>query len=66
MAKTTRGDGTTPTRAPSWKVLVMTAVSVLVPIALNHLTDLTDGEITAIAGLLTFVGGYLAPPQGVA
>lgn len=64
MPVTTRGGD--ETRAPSWKVLVMTALTVLVPIALNHLTDLSDGEVTAISGFLVFLGGYIAPPHGVA
>jgi hypothetical protein len=53
------------TASPSWKVLVMTALTVLVPIGLNHFTDLNDGEIAAISGFLTFVGGYFTTPRGV-
>jgi hypothetical protein len=60
------------TSAPSWKVLVMTAVTVLTPLACRLFNRymgeelLTDGDITALTGFLTFAGGYLAPPQGVA
>lgn len=64
MAVTTRDD--VPTKAPSWKVVIMTSLTVLVPIALNHLTDLSDGEIAAVSGLVTFIGGWLASPQGMA
>lgn len=64
MAVTTNKAGD-KTDAPSWKVLVMTGLTVLVPIALNHFTDWNDGEIAAVSGFLTFVGGYFTTPRGV-
>lgn len=69
MAVTTRHG--VKTRSPSWKVVACTAAAALTPVLLDVLSrkfgwGLTDGNISIITGVVVFVTGYQAPPQGIA